>query len=203
MRTQQRSATEISVKVSFEGRTESFTYIAAKSLFGNKHEYSGCIGMKEVFKQVKEGTSDYGVIALESSSHGSIHGVYDELLNMEGSIVIVAELGQSEEHCFCTDAQLISSYHVCSEVHGHPVDLACCSEFLDDTDSKRAKRGLPDIQRIPSTDSVDACISARNATSTGVYAAAIASKGAATANGLIVAVRGIGNDLNAEVKEQM
>lgn len=185
------------INVAYGGRTESFTYLAAKSVFGSKAEFSGCASMKAVFEHVQSGSADYGVLALESSSHGSIHSVYDALLNHEGVISIVAELGQSEEHCFCTDKS--AAVHQISAVYGHPVVLECCNAFLDDIDSKRSSRGLPDLQRIPTSDSVDAVIAARAASNGSVQAAAIASKEAAFANGLFAAVKGVGNDGNAEV----
>lgn len=185
------------INVAYGGRTESFTYLAAKSVFREKAFLTGCATMKAVFEQVQTGAADYGVLALESSSHGSIHSVYDALLNQEGAITIVAELGQSEEHCFCTDKS--AAVFQISEVHGHPVVLECCSSFLSDIDAKRASRGLPDLKKIPSADSVDAVIAARAASNGNIQAAAIASKEAAFVNGMFAAVKGIGNDGNAEV----
>lgn len=149
------------INVAYEGKTESFTYLAAKLLLGNRGrvEFTGCSSMKEVFGQLDRQEASYGVLALESSLHGSIHGVYDALLNYDGNVAIVAELGKGEEHCFCIPES--SEILLCSEVYGHPVTLESCSDFLADLDFKRAAKGMPCLRRIYTTDSVDACIAAR------------------------------------------
>lgn len=187
--------------VAFEGKVDSFTYIAAKSLLGEKPKYCECSSVKDVFDHVCKRTADYGVIALENSSHGSIHSVYDSLLNHESGITIAAEIGQSEDHCFCIAKECVAIYQHCFEVFGHPVVLQCCGEFLDTIDAQRASKGLPDMIRTPTADSVDACVSARESTvvQENKFAAAIASEQAALSNNLAVAVKGIGNDRHAEV----
>ena len=187
--------------VAYEGKTESFTYLAAKELLNNRDnvEFTGCSSMKEVLKQMDRNEATYGVLALESSLHGSIHGVYDALLNYDGNVAIVAELGKGEDHCFCVPESC--EINLCSEVYGHPVTLESCSEFLAELDLNRAAKGLPSLRRTFTSDSVDACIAARAASSKdrGVYAAAIASKEAALSYNLVVGARGVGNDKNAEV----
>ncbi len=189
------------INVAYEGKTESFTYLAAKELLGNRDnvEFTGCSSMKEVLKQMDQHEATYGVLALESSLHGSIHGVYDALLNYDGTVVIVAELGKGEDHCFCVPESC--DIHMCSEVYGHPVTLDSCSDFLADLDAKRVAKGLPLLRKTFTCDSVDACIAARAASLSdrGVHAAAIASKEAAMSYNLTVGAKGVGNDKNADV----
>ena len=189
------------VNVAYDGKIESFTYLAAKELLNNRDnvEFTGCSSMKEVLKQMDRNEATYGVLALESSLHGSIHGVYDALLNYDGNAAIVAELGKGEDHCFCVPAS--GDLYLCSEVYGHPMTLETCSEFLVELDLNRAAKGLPSLRRTFTSDSVDACIAARAASSKerGAYAAAIASKEAAQSYNLVVGARGVGNDKNAEV----
>ena len=176
------------INVAYEGKTESFTYLAAKLLLGSKVgvEFTGCSSMKEVFGQLDQQEASYGVLALESSLHGSIHGVYDALLNCDGKVAIVAELGKGEEHCFCIPDS--AEIHMCSEVYGHPVTLESCSDFLADLDAKRVARGLPCLRRNFTTDSVDVCIAARGSSSPEkkTFAAAIVSKEAALSYKLVV-----------------
>lgn len=193
--------TDRAINVAYEGKTESFTYLAAKSLLGNRNrvEYTGCSSMKEVFGLLDNREATYGVLALESSLHGSIHGVYDALLSYDGEVSIVAELGKGEEHCFCIPESC--EIHACDEVFGHPVTLESCSDFLAEVDRKRIAQGLSTLRRTFTTDSVDACIAARSASSrdSKVFAAAIASKEAAHSYNLAVGSKGVGNDENAEV----
>jgi len=190
------------VNVAYEGKTESFTYLAARELLGNRDnvEFTGCSSMKEVLKQMDQHEATYGVLALESSLHGSIHGVYDALLNYDGTVAIVAELGKGEDHCFCVpdSCDMVTQ---CSEVYGHPVTLDSCSDFLAELDANRVAKDLPLLRRTFTCDSVDACIAARAASSAdrGMHAAAVASKEAAVSYNLVVGAKGVGNDKNAEV----
>ncbi len=84
-----------------------------------------------------------------------------------------------------------------AEVYGHPHILECCNEYLDALDTRRAARDLPDLRRLPTTDSVEACVvvAGRGDACT----ASIASAEAAQVHGLKVCKNSIGNDRNAEV----
>lgn len=186
--------------VAYQGLEESFTYLAARSFFQSslaKVELTPHSKFRNVFNAVATGLATYGIVALESSSHGSIHGIYDALLNLEGGAFIVGEIGQLEEHCLCAQPRC-AGIDALREVFGHAHILECCSDYLDVIDAQRATRDIPDIRRIPTTDSVEACQLVSRAPN-GTAAAAIASAGAAKANGLTILMPAIGNDRNAEV----
>jgi chorismate mutase/prephenate dehydratase len=192
------------IVVAYQGLEQSFTYLAGTAFF-KAHEkkvtYNSERHLKDVVEKVAGGSADYGVVPLESSSHGSIYGVYDILLNLEGKAWIVGEIGKMEEHCLCAVARgrnTAPNDSDIAEVFGHPHILECCSEYLDALDAKRPARDLPDLKRHPTTDSAEACmiVAAREHPT----AAAIASAEAAQAHGLVVCKTSIGNDRNAEVK---
>lgn len=189
--------------VAYLGQEQSFTYLAARSFFREMEDrvvYSAAKSVKDICGQIKESVVDYGVVALESSSHGSIHEVYDMLLNLEGAVTIVGEVAQLDEHCLCAIADSDGYIASLTDVFGHPHMLECCSEYLDALDAQRKSRGLPTINRLPASDSIDACLALRNtAQCSNQKAAAIASKEAAEAHSLDMLVQGVGNDQNSEV----
>jgi chorismate mutase/prephenate dehydratase len=190
--------------VAYQGMEQSFTFLASTAFFkGHEKDvtYSSERHLKDVINHVVDGSVDYGVVALESSSHGSIYGVYDILLNLEGRAWIVGEIGKLEEHCLCavaTNRNQSSDDSRIAEVYGHPHILECCNEFLDALEARRAARDLPDLRRLPTTDSVEACVVVADKGEE--YAAAIASAEAAQVHGLQICKTSIGNDRNAEVR---
>ena len=196
------SKSDHQVTIAFQGLEESFTYLASRNFFRNYGKAVSFVSQrhaKGVFGSVVNGSAQYGVVALESSTHGSIRGVHDALLSLEGMLLIVGEVGQQEEHCLCGSHNTLDKpiELIVSEVFGHPHILECCNEYIDEIDSRRSARGLPDVVRVPTTDSVEACIIVAREKNAG--ATAIASAEAAHAHGLKVLMKGVGNDRNSEV----
>ena len=188
--------------VSFAGELASFTHLGTCSFF---KKYEGNIAFKSsphihaVFQSVMLGQSTYGVIALESSSHGTIHRALDALAQAQGTLFIVGEIGQLEEHCLCTKSDFASRDTNISQIYCHPHIMECCSDYLDALDSRRTSLSLPAVQRVPVWDSAAACICV--ASHSDPNSAAIGSKQAAELHNLKLTVRGIGNDENAEVRD--
>ena len=190
------------ISVCYLGSIGSFAYLAAKNNFSSSNNitYLSSHSYKDVFHQVERGACQYGVIPLESSTHGTIVFVYDQLLRCHNTITIVGEMGQIENHCLAGQINMAVNDYDVTEVVSHPHILDCCSDFLDSIDSKRLSINNSGIIRTASVDSTTACIEVVNNTNKNCIKACICSKEAAIANGLAIISNGIGNDKNAETR---
>ena len=190
------------VHIAFQGMTFSYTFLAAKSFFTDytyNLDYRSKQSLKEVMESVKSGECQYGLVPLESSSYGTIHGVYDRLLASDGQLVIIGEIGQIEHHALCVrDVQSTVTEVDIDTVVSHPHILECCSDYLDRVDAKRIAHSKPVIKRIASWDTAAAC--AEVAESTEGVVAAICSKEAAAHYHMRILEQAAGSDLNAEVR---
>mmetsp|Transcript_30042 Transcript_30042/g.50805 ORF Transcript_30042/g.50805 Transcript_30042/m.50805 type:complete len:378 (+) Transcript_30042:49-1182(+) len=214
--TQKRKSSEISnnntagrnrVTVAYQGQPGSFTYLGTRKFFAvheDRCEYISTQSLKEAISVLTNINADYAVVPLETSSHGTIHGVYDTLLASEGSAFIVGEIGQLEEHCLCINKShttQVSDTDI-TEVLCHPHILDCCSDYLDAVDSKRLSHGRNKLVRTPTWDSAAACTRVATSTTGNTHPliAAIGSKVAAELHSLKIVKQGVGNDRNAETR---
>ncbi len=100
------------------------------------------------------------MIPLESSTYGTIHGVYDRLLAADGHIVgetqqypqahsnthpfaicdhmLAGEIAIIEAHCLCSRPGVTED--MLTEVVGHPHIIESCSQYLDAMDQRRGTR---------------------------------------------------------------
>ena len=145
---------EDQLRVVHQGGENSFTHIATKKIFGAWTDQKISISsrlknqiysLKEVFQSVQRKEHTYGVLALESSTRGTIFGVYDQLLAADGKIAIVGEVNMEENYSLlaCANAHVDDI----TEVISHQHILESCSEYLDMLDSRRRARGLENIVR--------------------------------------------------------
>jgi chorismate mutase/prephenate dehydratase len=99
-----KKKSSIPINIAFQGEIASYTYLASQSFFSrfalNLH-YTSTKSLKNLFKSLERGEVTYGITPLESSSYGTIHGVYDMLLASNGSFTIIGEIGQIEELNLC------------------------------------------------------------------------------------------------------
>ena len=118
-------------RVSYQGIPFSYCFNAASVFFNNE---LGNVTLKEslsfasVFGAVISGDCHYGVVPIESSYHGTIHGVYDRLVASRGALTILAELSLVEEHCLCVGGKSTGIDIDIDSVHCHPHILECCSD---------------------------------------------------------------------------
>lgn len=194
------------VNVAFQGQEGSYTSIAAHTFFAphqTKVSFLPKKNAKEIFGSIIDDECVYGITPIESSSYGTIHGVYDKLLTSKGNLTIVGEIGLIETHCLCVKADHAVNELDISHVYSHPHILECCSDFLDNLDGRRKAAGRAPVERNASWDSSSAGILIGDlstaAKSTPVISAAICSKEAAAIHKLKIVLDGIGNDKNAEV----
>lgn len=115
------------INVAIQGAKESFHAIAAYTLFSEKIELNECVNFKEVFIAVKNGVSEYGVVAIENSLYGSISDTYDLLA--KNDLYICGEA--YEQISLYLLGAPGSSINSITDVYSHPAALGESTDFLD------------------------------------------------------------------------
>ena len=178
--------------VAFKGEPGNFTEAAAKQHFDRTYreeiDTRGFTSFLGVFNCVKEGSTDYGIVPIENSASGTLHSVYDELLNSE--LFVVGECSRLEEHCLCAPAG--TTKEEITNIISHPAMFEQCSEFLSTLDATKQ------ISREAFWDTSGACSKIKN--SGHKNAAAICAREAAYAHRFTILEEGIGNDKNNETR---
>ncbi|RPI02768.1 MAG: prephenate dehydratase [Calditrichaeota bacterium] len=113
-------------RIAFQGARYAFSEMAARSFFGDDIELAPCRSFDDVFDSVADSAADYGVIPVENSLTGSIHRVYDLLLNH--SLKIVGEISlRIEQHLIAHPGVDLADIRM---VYSHPQALEQCRNFL-------------------------------------------------------------------------
>jgi len=117
---------EVSLKVAFQGERGAFSEQAGYAFFGDKMSAVPLPTFEDVFKYVKNGRVDFGIIPIENSLYGSIHQNYDLLRKY--NVFIVGEVKLRIKH------YLLANYGVklsdVRKIYSHPQALAQCEDFL-------------------------------------------------------------------------
>lgn len=166
------------VRVAFQGERGAFSEQAGYAFFGDRMIPIPFRSFDEVFKSVRKGEVDYGVIPIENSLYGSIHQNYDLLQRY--NVYIVGEVKLRIRH------YLLANYGVkmsdVKKIYSHPQALAQCEAFL---------KKLKDVEIIPTYDTAG---SAKMIKEKRIFdGAAIAGKQAGKYYGLKVLKSGIEN----------
>lgn len=161
------------------GDPGSFTRAAAGELFPQGvqlpfHTFS------EVFSAVAQGNADFGVVAVENSSAGSVSEVYDNILKYR-FFIVGAETFRIHQ---CLAAPVVpTAQRPLTAVYSHPQALSQCSEVI-------SQLGL---EPIPCSSTTEGAFAAKEY---GAGAAAICSLQAATDAGLTVLRENVQNAEN-------
>ncbi|MEM3703145.1 MAG: prephenate dehydratase domain-containing protein, partial [Candidatus Bathyarchaeia archaeon] len=115
------------LKVAFQGEAGAYSEIAVYKHFVSKIQTVPCKSFSEVFRSVKAGKVDYGIIPVENSIEGSVSQVYD--LFFEYDLKVCGEIILKIEHCLI--ANLNADLNSIKVVYSHPQALAQCSNFLE------------------------------------------------------------------------
>lgn len=112
--------------IAYQGETGAFSELAAKKFFGEKILLSPSMTFEIVFKKVKNGEADFGVVPVENSLYGSVFETFDLLL--KNTFRIVGELNLQINHYLMSKKK----YNIgeIRKVYSHPQALGQCSEFL-------------------------------------------------------------------------
>src|SRR6204780_5006362 len=162
------------LKVAFLGPEGTFTQAAVLKHFGHSVPALALPTVDEVFQEVESGTADFGVVAIENSSEGTITNTLDRFL--ASGLHICGEGELRIHHCLMGKMDSLERVlRVCS----HSQALAQCRGWLDEH--------LPEAERVPVASNAEGARRARDEQGT----AAIAGETAAEVYGLGVLVRDI------------
>ncbi len=151
-------------RVAFQGERGAYSETASKLFFGNKISISPSFSFDDVFRKVKIGDVDFGVIPIENSLYGIVFETYDLLLKY--SLTIVGELNlQINHHLMANKKYKLSEI---KKVYSHPQALGQCSEFL---------KTLKKTEIIPAYDTAGSALMSRDSNEQAI--AAIAGREAA------------------------
>ncbi|HEX2790637.1 MAG TPA: prephenate dehydratase [Steroidobacteraceae bacterium] len=167
-------AQEEPLKVGFLGPEGTFTQQAVLRHFGHSVRALALPTVDEVFQEVEAGNADFGIVAIENSSEGTITNTLDRFLT--SPLHICGEVELRIHHCLMGKMDALAHVlRVCS--HGQA--LAQCRGWLD--------QHLPDVERVPVASNAEGARRARDEQGT----AAIAGEIAAEVYGLNILVREI------------
>ncbi len=169
------------ISVAYHGTPLTYNHMAAQKYIGSSGQSARFVGARSIAEAVDSlvaGTVDLALVPIENTSGGSINEVYDIL--RERDLHVVGEETLKVDHCLAalTDVPL----QILQRISSHPLALDQCSAFL---------ATLPRALNSPSVDSAEALKAV--ADSGDPTWAAIGAPEAATAFGLTILRRGIGN----------
>jgi chorismate mutase / prephenate dehydratase len=167
-------AQEEPLKVAFLGPEGTFTQQAVLKHFGHSVRALALPTVDEVFQEVEAGNADFGIVAIENSSEGTITNTLDRFLT--SPLHICGEVELRIHHCLMGKMDALARVlRVCS----HSQALAQCRGWLDEH--------LPEVERVPVASNAEGARRARDEQGT----AAIAGETAAEVYGLNLLVRDI------------
>jgi chorismate mutase/prephenate dehydratase len=167
-------AQEEPLKVAFLGPEGTFTQQAVFTHFGHSIRALALSTVDEVFQEVEAGHADFGIVAIENSSEGTITNTLDRFLT--SPLHICGEVELRIHHCLMGKMDALPRVlRVCS----HSQALAQCRGWLDEH--------LPEAERVPVASNAEGARRARDEQGS----AAIAGETAAEVYGLNILVREI------------
>jgi chorismate mutase/prephenate dehydratase len=154
------------LRVAFLGPAGSFGHAAALRHFGSSVDFTPIMDQTDVFVEVESGGADYGVVAIENSSRGTVRDVLE--------MFEVTTLQICAEVFLPIDQNLLSntSKEQISKVYSHPQPFAQCREWL-----RQNLRGVRQIEVASTSEAAHLAAAEEDA-------AAIASRLAAEIYGL-------------------
>ena len=167
-------AQEEPLKVAFLGPEGTFTQQAVLRHFGHSVRALALPTVDEVFQEVEAGNADFGVVAIENSSEGTVTNTLDRFLT--SPLHICGEVELRIHHCLMGKMDALARVlRVCA--HGQA--LAQCRGWLDEH--------LPEAERVPVASNAEGARRARDEQGS----AAIAGEIAAEVYGLNILAREI------------
>jgi chorismate mutase/prephenate dehydratase len=168
--------------VAFLGPETSFTHQAAVKHFGDKADFVPKKSVQEVFESVEKKESEFGVVAVENSTEGSVSHTLDSF--MDSDLRILAEIVLPIKHCLLSNSKL----NEIQKVFAHSQAFAQCKKYL--------KKNLPNAEQVETfSNSLGAMLAAKEPLS-----AAIASELAGKTYGLKVIDKEINDEKNNQTR---
>jgi chorismate mutase/prephenate dehydratase len=156
-------AQEEPLKVAFLGPEGTFTQQAVLKHFGHSVRALSLSTVDEVFQEVENGAADFGVVAIENSSEGTITNTLDRFLT--SALHICGEVELRIHHCLMGK---MDSFAKVVRVCAHSQALAQSRGWLNEH--------LPDVERVPVASNAEGARRARDEQGTAGIAGAIAAE---------------------------
>ncbi|HEX4375945.1 MAG TPA: prephenate dehydratase [Steroidobacteraceae bacterium] len=156
-------AQEEPLKVAFLGPEGTFTQQAVLKHFGHSVRALALPTVDEVFHEVEAGAADFGVVAIENSSEGTITNTLDRFL--VSPLHICGEVELRVHHCLMGK---MDAFERVVRVCAHSQALAQTRGWLDEH--------LPDAERVPVASNAEGARRARDEQGTAAVAGEVAAE---------------------------
>jgi chorismate mutase/prephenate dehydratase len=173
---------EKKVTIGYLGPAVTYTHQAAQKKFGSSVDYAPCGSISDVFADVENGRSEYGVVPVENSSEGAVNHTLD--LFIESDLKIYAEIYLPIHHHLMSIGNPVSSI---AQVYSKDQVFGQCRLWLESN-----LRGAELVETASTAEAAQ--IVANNANREGI--GCIASKIAADMYGLKILASSIEDNLN-------
>ena len=117
---------KLSATVAFQGELGAFSHSAMRKLLGSRAKPLPCPLFRDVFEALRLGKTNYAVLPIENTLHGSVHENYDHLLDYNFTVVGETSLRISHQLITLPDV----SFRDVRQVYSHPVALNQCRDFF-------------------------------------------------------------------------
>lgn len=151
------------LKVAFLGPEGTYTQAAVFRHFGHSVRALALVSSDDVFHEVESGGADFGVVAIENSSEGTVTNTLDRLIN--SPLLICGEEELRIHHCLMgrmDDLKRIK--RVCA----HAQALAQCRGWLNEH--------LPGVERVAVSSNAEGARRARDEAGTAAIAGEVAAE---------------------------
>jgi chorismate mutase/prephenate dehydratase len=156
-------AQEEPLKVAFLGPEGTFTQQAVLKHFGHSVRALALPTVDEVFQEVEAASADFGVVAIENSTEGTITNTLDRFL--ASSLHICGEVELRVHHCLMGK---MDSFAGVARVCAHSQALAQSRGWLNEN--------VPDAERVPVASNAEGARRARDEKGTAAIAGEIAAE---------------------------
>jgi len=160
-------ALEQQIKVAFLGPEGTFSQEASKKHFGQAVDTVPVGSIGQVFKEVENGTVDYGVVPIENSTEGVISYTLDVFMNSPLKISGEVKLRIHQNLMVNADTNKDDWKNV-ERIYSHQQSLAQCRVWLDNN--------LPNAERIPVSSNTEAARQALEDKNSAAIAGTLAAK---------------------------
>lgn len=154
---------ETNLTVSYLGPEGTYSEIATNKFFGKSVIKNSKNNIYDVFNDVKNESSNFGVVPVENSNQGSIKATLDFLIKYK--INICGEQNIPIKHCLMSNCKSIPSI---KKIFAHNQTLSQCEEWLS--------KNLPNVQCVSADSNAQAAILAKKYKNTACLGNQICSK---------------------------
>ncbi|MDE2220001.1 MAG: prephenate dehydratase [Gammaproteobacteria bacterium] len=151
------------LKVAFLGPEGTYTQTAVYKHFGHSVRALALGTSDEVFHEVEAGNADFGVVAVENSSEGTVTHTLDRMVS--SPLHICGEVELRVRHCLMGR---MDSFADIARVCAHSQALAQCRGWLDEN--------LPDAERVAVSSNAEGARRARDENGTAAIAGETAAE---------------------------